>query len=89
MKGMNKVLVRTLISQAQMQMKNATPKLVRAEVGFIPIQSLSLAICDLKESQRLLELAKFNLQQDHQMNTLNHPLPLLHNEEVHKELHLS
>lgn len=58
---MNTLFMRTLISQAESQIKNVSPNLVRAANGFLPERSLELAIHDLRECQRILELAKTNI----------------------------
>lgn len=75
---MSKVFFGTLISQAQGQIKSVVPCLVRAGNGFLPKASIEAALYDLKECQRLLELAKASLppQQAHRMDTQSHPLPL-------------
>lgn len=83
---MSKVFFGTLISQAQGQIKNAMPCLVRAGNGFLPKASIEAALFDLKECQRLLELAKESLppQQVHHIDTQNHPLY-----HPHREVHMS
>lgn len=58
---MRKVFFGTLISQAQVQLKTVEPKLVRASAGFLTEKSISDAIQELKECQKLLEIAKASL----------------------------
>lgn len=59
---MNTVFLRTLISQAESQIKNVTPNLIRASNGFLPEKSLEHAIHELKMCQRLLEQAKTSIR---------------------------
>ena len=54
--------MRTLISQAESQIKNVTPNLIRASNGFLPEKSLEHAIHELKMCQRLLEQAKSSIR---------------------------
>lgn len=55
---MNKVFFGTLISQASGQIRTLSAHVLRAQSNFLTEKSLDLAIHDLKEVQRLLELAK-------------------------------
>ena len=55
---MSKVFFGTLISQARGQLREIEPHLVRANTGFLTEKSLSEAIIQLKECQKLLEMAK-------------------------------
>lgn len=55
---MNKVFFGTLISQATSQIRTLSVHVSRAQTNFLTEKSLDHAIHDLKEVQRLLELAK-------------------------------
>lgn len=54
--------MRTLISQAESQIKNVTPNLIRASNGFLPEKSLEHAIHELKVCQRILEHARSSIR---------------------------
>jgi hypothetical protein len=59
MLGMNQARgVFTVISQANQQLKCIAVHLVRAQSSFLVKESLDNAIKELKETQRLLEIAK-------------------------------
>jgi len=58
---MNNVFLRTLISQAESQIKNVTPNLISASNGFLPEKSLEHAIHELKIYKQILEQAKTSI----------------------------
>jgi hypothetical protein len=55
---MSKVFFASLISQANSQLKTLSVHVLRAQSNFLTEKSLDTAIQDIKEVQRLLELAK-------------------------------
>ena len=55
---MSKLFFATLISQASTHMKTLTVHMSRAQSNFLTERSIDQAIHDIKEVQRLLELAK-------------------------------
>ena len=67
---MNKVFISTLLSQANHQIRTMSVHITRAQSNFLVEKSLTIALEELKQTQKILEQARNSVihQEDHHNN---------------------